>query len=473
MQELDLNFKVDNNEQAIIENAISTIIEKEVSKTNNLSYWTDIKVNFDDKNKIIEIINLASDPKLNACDQDWSGHKTKSNQNFINAIRFLQTLQIDLTFTTSNGVFKPIIHENTNAKKIKYCLFNNIESNEEETNNNQHTVITIKNFPVQLDLAKLIKTIKLNFAFLQDWKRKIPTKYGYVLIPNKNCSHAIYVKGIRNEIFSKNNLFDERFTLAYDFAEESFPVPYFYSFWGEKMSDLLKKSLESLPKKDKLIIYRDLLSNYSSNEWFYLAKKDILKWVNKFAPNDYLLDDDDHDIETGRDRLSDYKDIIKQANKTIISSYEPDDLPSNCQIKTSNEFIDEYELNHCKKYFALNDLTSKQRLNWLTWLAFWDYTSKTDLNIGDGLKKAQITKIDFKISKLQKTKYLVIKKSQLIIIDLSCLDDIYDLMVKIQEAINDLMYDPGWNFDCSCYNQSDWQHALYDYLVYIYKSKLN
>ncbi|MBO6073340.1 hypothetical protein J6P59_07100 [bacterium] len=65
------------------------------------------------------------------------------------------------------------------------------------------------------------------------------------------------------------------------------------------------------------------------------------------------------------------------------------------------------------------------------------------MNIGDGLKKAQITKIDFKISKLQKTKYLVIKKSQLIIIDLNCLDDIYDLMVQIQEAINDLMYDPG------------------------------
>ncbi|MBO7084491.1 hypothetical protein J6W20_00890 [bacterium] len=74
------------------------------------------------------------------------------------------------------------------------------------------------------------------------------------------------MNGIRNEIFSKNNLFDEKFTLAYDFEEESFPVPYFYSFWGEKMSDLLKESLESLPKKDKLIIYRDLLSNYRSNE---------------------------------------------------------------------------------------------------------------------------------------------------------------------------------------------------------------
>ena len=473
MQEFNLNFKLYNNEQAIIENAISTIIEKEVSKTNHLSYWTDIKVNFDEKKRIIEIINLASDPKLNACDEDCSDHETKLNQNFINAIFFLQNHQIGLTFTTNNGVFKPIIHENTQAKEFKYYLFNNIESNEEEANNNQRTVITIKNFPVQLDLAKLIKNIKLNFAFLQDWKRKIPTKYGYVLIPNKNCSHAIYVKGIINEIFSKNNLFDENFTLAYDFEEEFFPLPNFYSFWGQRMSDLLKKSLESLPKKDKFIIYRDLLSNYSSNEWFYLNKKDFIKWVNEFAPNDYLLDDDDHEIETDNNRLSSYEDIIKQANKTIISSYEPDDLPPNCQIKTSNEFIDEYELSHCKKYFTPNDLTSKQRLNWLTWLAFWDYTSKNDLNIGDGLKKAQITKIDFKISKLQKTKYLVIKKSQLIIIDLSCLDDIYDLMVQIQEAINDLMYDPSWNFECSCYNQSDWEHALYDYLVCTYKFKLN
>ena len=373
MGDIDLNiFCVDDENKSSLQ-AILSLVNNNDAKLTPSNQGDLLTIEYEPVNQILKL-NL----KHWAIRSEYFINQAYNQAEFLfsllDATAILVAKGYHLSFKSKFGTLIPYLKQKTGISTIMPTLYLNCQSAHatknyvnlkdifnDDGNDDVGTIITIA--PVSLPLLNAIKN---HLSFYQDWKQVIKTSKGDLLIPNPDTPHTVYLNTIdlSNEL-AVSNL---SFLYSYDVTINSLATSNDMDL-NEQLLEAIYLVLSSLTKQEKKFIYPTIFNNEKAKEWTFSKIQVLLtNYFNQLNPGQYVLCANDDKP------FSDYLELVKNANKTVIkvnndAYYELIKNDVDSIYISANKLIKDNYLPP----FLNDDLTFKQVNNLNLLIGFMDY----------------------------------------------------------------------------------------------------
>ena len=324
MEYIDLNLK---NYPNSIDKSIHTGLYYLISYAVLLNYapnkYDDLDLSYDENNQTLKITTRRGVicTKNFLYNDEWY-----TNWLLRNAISLFSFNDINLTFSSSEGIFKVIVKDKEDLQETIPSIFISkepvvttanwipLKNLDEQTLDNDAVVngTTILVHPISLlDL----KQGKDNFSFLKSYQTIINTKENKLLVPLANNLSFIYLNGAKQPKFEvpNQNLNSIHLIYGYDFDMHHQYLTHTENYF-QSLGDIMSAVLSGLNEAQQRTYFPAIFNNSLSYEWLASNVQIIVTLaMNKFNPNQYLIYHDGYEYH-------DFWDIAKKAGKILVKA---------------------------------------------------------------------------------------------------------------------------------------------------------
>lgn len=322
MEYLDLNLKnYPNATDKSIPQGLYFIISYAVLLNYAKNKYDDLDLSYDENNQTLKITTKRGVIGV----KNFVRNDTQYlNWALLNAISSLTFNDVNLTFSTSEGIFQVIVKDKENIEEKIPSIF--ISKQDLSAKNNW---IPLKTFTEQLTTNSTVingttitlhpvsildlQQVKQSFTFLQSYQVIINTTNNKLLIPKPNEFTYIYLNGIWHSEHDVGNqdLNGMHLIYGYDFDMHQQYLNGTQNDYNNNGS-IMAEVLSGLSLEDQKKFFPAIFNNENSYEWSSRMVQGLVTIaMNKFFPNQYLIYKED-------EQYRDFWDIAKKAGKTLV-----------------------------------------------------------------------------------------------------------------------------------------------------------